>query len=103
MWSPLRREALARARVSRGKYKCETCKELVGPKEIDIDHIQRITPEGGINEPEDWGILIRRLLHCGLEGLVAMCKPCHKLKTAEERNAKKPIKKKTRKKTKKSK
>lgn len=85
LWSDLRRDALGRARVSRGVYRCHYCKGLVGPKMIDIDHIIPATPKGGINVPTDWGIFIERLLFCDPSNLVGACKECHKAKTKEER------------------
>lgn len=95
LYSPLRRNALIAARVSRGVYRCKSCKELHGPKEMDVDHIIPATPADGINQPEDWGLFIKNLLYCGDEGVVAICKPCHKKKTQEERNEKKTRLKKT--------
>jgi hypothetical protein len=95
LYSPLRREALARGRISRGIYKCAICSELQGPKNIDVDHIEAATPPGGINKPEDFGLFIKRLLFIDVTGLRVVCKPCHKIKTYEERYGK--PKKKTRK------
>ena len=40
-WKP-RGEALKAARVERGKYKCASCEELFGPKEIILDHIDPV-------------------------------------------------------------
>ena len=92
MYSRLRRDALAQARVERGRYKCSSCGNIFGPKEIDINHKVVVTPENGLNSGKDWGILIDRMLYCGLEGLEAMCKECHKTRTKEE-NIIKTIKK----------
>ena len=89
LYSPERREVLAKARVSRGIYRCSECKALVGPKLIQVDHIQKATPLGGIKAPEDWGIFIKNLLFCGIEGQVALCKPCHARKTKDEKTKKK--------------
>lgn len=87
LYSPMRREAMAKARVFRGVYFCSSCKKHVGPKEIDIDHIIPATPPEGIEKPTDWGIFIERLLYCDPTNLVGVCKPCHKIKTREDRNA----------------
>jgi hypothetical protein len=56
---------------------------LVGPKDIDIDHIIPATPPEGIQQLRDWGIFIERLFPLAT-GLRALCKPCHKIKTQEE-------------------
>lgn len=98
LYSELRKNVLAKARVARGIYRCTKCGELVGPKMIDVDHVETATPPNFEPEidPTQWGLYIKRLLYPKDEPR-AMCKPCHKTKTAEERDAKK-IKKKTRKK-----
>lgn len=85
MWSELRKQALARARLERGVYSCERCGYLGGPKEMDVNHKQTVTPETGLNTGADWGVFIHRLLYCGLEGLEVLCKTCHAQITANER------------------
>ena len=98
LYSPMRRDAQARARVSRGIYKCAECESLVGPKNIDVDHVVQATPPEGINKPRDWGVFIERLLYMDpVKGLRCLCKPCHKKKTYEERHGKATVKKKTKK------
>lgn len=78
LWSPERREAKARARVSRGVYRCEMCHQLF-PK-IEIDHMRPLgsTP-GSRNATIDttWDGLIERLF-CPADMLRALCKDCHK-------------------------
>lgn len=86
LYSPLRRDALKRSKIAWGKYVCPKCLSINGPKLMDVDHIVKATPKGGINEPEDWGIFIKNLLYCGPDGVVALCKPCHAIKTKEERS-----------------
>jgi 5-methylcytosine-specific restriction endonuclease McrA len=97
-WSDERKAALAAARVARGKYKCVECKELFGPKAVDVDHIVSATPDEGINKPSDFGQLIARMLYARddesftpitVGQLQVMCKPCHKLKTSKERQTRK--------------
>lgn len=85
MWSELRKQALSLARIGRGKYKCSTCRSIVGPKEIEINHKQKVTPDQGLNQGIDWGIFIERLLYCKPEGLEALCKSCHKVITDSEK------------------
>jgi 5-methylcytosine-specific restriction endonuclease McrA len=91
----MRREALARARVSRGVYRCEECGEKAS--KLDVDHILAATPESGIKSPKDWGIFVQRLLykdsssmtHITVDQLRALCKPCHAAKTKLERSKRK--------------
>jgi hypothetical protein len=69
---------------------------------MDVDHIVKATPAGGLNTPDDYGVFIGNLLFCGPEGVLAICKPCHAIKTKEERSEtthKKKAKKRKKKKT----
>jgi 5-methylcytosine-specific restriction endonuclease McrA len=91
----MRREALARARISRGVYRCEECGEKAS--KLDVDHIVQVTPETGITSPKDWGIYAQRLLykdsssmaHITVDQLKSLCKPCHLAKTKRERSKRK--------------
>lgn len=80
--TPMYAEAKRKARVSRGKYRCTSCKKLFGPKEIQIDHIEPvISPETGFKTFDEY---IDRLF-CSKEGLQVLCKKkCHKEKTKAE-------------------
>lgn len=84
-YCPNRKLALVTARISRGIYRCQKCAALVGPKMIDIDHVVKVTPKGGLNTGDDYGKFVHNLFFCGIEGLVALCKPCHAIKTKEEK------------------
>lgn len=94
MFSSLRREALALARIERGKYKCDKCSKIVGPKEIEINHKINATPLHGLETEADWGFFIWNLLFIPLERLEALCKECHLLHTNESRAKSKEVKKK---------
>ena len=96
-WSPMRRDALTRARVGYGKYLCSACGEVVGPTSIEVDHDVPATPAEGIRTPREWGIFVERLLFADAASLKAICKPCHKVKTNEERKISKSTKAKNRK------
>ena len=51
-------------------------------KDIQVDHdIPVIDPIKGF---EDWNIFVERLF-CDPENLKLLCKPCHKVKTDEEK------------------
>jgi hypothetical protein len=88
LYSELRKQALASARVERGLYKCSTCSKIVGPKEIEINHKLVCTPDDGLNTGKDWGIFIERLLYVNQSGLEALCEACHKIVSAKEKEQK---------------
>lgn len=87
MWSPIRREALKRAKVGPNKYKCENpeCGKIFPLKEMHVDHIEKVTPNSGITKPEDWGLVIKAMLFITIDDLLSICKPCHKVKTDDEK------------------
>jgi hypothetical protein len=76
-----RQEALVNARVERGRYKCASCEDLFGPKEVDLDHrYPVIDPKVGFTTWDDY---INRLF-CGAEDFDVLCKACHEAKTKME-------------------
>jgi 5-methylcytosine-specific restriction endonuclease McrA len=79
-WIP-RSEAKKLARVSRGKYKCAHCKDLYGPKDIAVDHIEPVieVSKGFMG----WDEYINRLF-LPIKGYQILCKKCHNIKTQEE-------------------
>lgn len=89
-WGP-KNEALKRARVSRGIYKCECCGvEMTKSTKVDgrrknnvhVDHIDPvIDPAEGFTT---WDKVVERMF-CEAEGLQVLCTDCHKEKTNEER------------------
>src|ERR1700675_2740380 len=86
---PPRSEALRLARIERGKYKCESCSEIFGPKEIDVDHrAPVIDPEKGF---QNWNIYIKRLF-CAVDGYSILCKECHKAKSFLENEIRREVK-----------
>lgn len=85
LYSEDRRRAKGRAKVAFGRYQCECCSEIVRSKDIEIDHIEPIAKTDGI---ASWDDFIRDLF-CSDTNLQAICKPCHKAKTAEENRARK--------------
>jgi len=92
MYSALHREVLARARRARGIYECEKCYKLVGPKDIEVDHITPATPAHGIETAEDWGYFIWNLLFITVDKLMALCTECHQIKTNQDREISKIVK-----------
>lgn len=79
-WPP-RKEAIKKARISRGKYKCASCEGVFGPKQIQLDHIiPVIDPHVGW---VDYNTFIERLL-CEESNYQVLCKSCHDWKTTRE-------------------
>lgn len=89
MWPP-RNEAKKLARVERGKYKCNICQNIFGPKEVVLDHIiPVVNPEDGW---QDFGVFIESLF-CKVEGFQTICIKCHDIKTENENKIRKEVKK----------
>jgi 5-methylcytosine-specific restriction endonuclease McrA len=91
-WAPIS-DALRKAKVGRGIYKCNSCNEDVPVttkdedtgkrvKNVLVDHINPIVDpeEGFIN----WDTLIERMF-CEEDNLQVVCHKCHTIKTTEER------------------
>lgn len=68
------------ARVERGKYLCNGCKQIVKAKEVEVDHIEPVIEVTGF---VDWNTYIERLL-CEKEGYQILCKACHLSKSLSE-------------------
>lgn len=86
-WPP-RNEAKTRARVSRGKYKCEECQSILKAKEIQLDHKEPVVPlTGQIMRPDgsriDYNTYIDRLF-CSADKFSVLCHNCHESKTFAE-------------------
>lgn len=75
-----RNEALVRARVDRGLYKCNICSEIFKRGDVQIDHIKPVIPLTGW---DDWNGFIDRLF-CDTEGFQIICTVCHDVKTTTE-------------------
>ena len=77
------------ARVARGKYLCNICKGIFGPKEIAMDHINPVVALDGFI---DIGTYCESLF-CGVENYQCICKPCHDEKTTKEQELRNKLKK----------
>lgn len=78
---PFKHIAKSEQRIERGFYRCESCKEAFGPKEINLDHIESVedVKTGFIN----WDKFIDRLF-VKTKGFQVLCIACHKGKTDTE-------------------
>lgn len=89
-WGPIQ-ECLKKARVSRGYYLCNGCKEEVTAtikedrkrvKNAIVDHIHPIIdPKTGFTT---WDECINRMF-CETDNLQVLCKECHDKKSMDER------------------
>ena len=82
-WSGIQTLARGTARIKRGIYECQYCGDEVGPKEIEIDHLN---PCVAIDENKengyDYNGIIERMFDT--ENSFVTCKPCHRKKTGRE-------------------
>lgn len=91
-WSIVRREALAKARLSKGIYRCNSCeREDVRAQEIKVDHIEPFAPLHGLKNLADWGDALVRLFDP--DNHQALCESCHDIKTQIENLARKNYRK----------
>lgn len=69
----------------RFEFQCAKCKKWYPDKETAVDHI---TPAGSLKCFDDLPAFVERL-YCEADGLQILCHPCHTVKTAKERQARK--------------
>lgn len=63
-------------------YECSICKEEYPAKQVVIDHIEPVVcPIQGFIS---WDVYIERMF-CKEDNYQCICKPCHKIKSEEER------------------
>lgn len=66
-------------------YRCAECKKTHPSKDVQVDHkVPVVDPAVGF---VSWDVYIDRMF-CAVENLQVLCKPCHLVKTKEERKAK---------------
>lgn len=66
----------------RYEYQCNHCEHWFKDKEVQVDHI---IPAGSLRCYDDLAGFVERLF-CEPRDLQVLCKPCHAIKTKEERN-----------------
>lgn len=63
-------------------YRCAACQKLYVASDVQVDHILPVVdPKKGF---VSWDDFINRIF-CEIESLQVMCKPCHKIKTDQEK------------------
>lgn len=90
-YSPVRREALKRAKVKIDGLdysRCEFCRKLV--EKVQVDHIIPCVPLEGF---DSWDGVIKRMLYSSIDNLSVKCRECHSKKTKEENTIRKKNKK----------
>lgn len=75
------RSAVTTARGRKWEYQCAICLEWHVQANVEVDHI---VPCGTLKCYADLPGFVERLF-CASEGLRVVCKPCHKVKSQEER------------------
>jgi 5-methylcytosine-specific restriction endonuclease McrA len=63
-------------------YTCAHCDQAFKDKEVQVDHI---IPAGRLNSFKDLPGFVKRL-YCEPGDMQILCRPCHAVKTASERN-----------------
>ena len=86
-WKPIN-EIKKKARICRGKYKCELCGKLVSTKDGAVDHINPVVPITGF---DGWDTFINNMF-CEEDGLQFICNDCHDIKTKKENEQRKNFK-----------
>jgi 5-methylcytosine-specific restriction endonuclease McrA len=84
-----RNQALVAARVERNQYLCASCKLIFPRKEVQIDHIEPVTPTTGWESLDSF---VTRL-KVAVDKLQIICKTCHKKKSGAENETRRTSKK----------
>lgn len=99
--SDLRKEALiksiityydeSRKRVTKWS-RCPICTQPTPTYTMEVDHVIPVVPLDKNLEDMTWDELVNNVW-CDAENLVAICKPCHKIKSGQERKLRVQFKK----------
>lgn len=81
--SKLRSGVIQAARIERGQYRCASCKDIFKANELEVDH--QYSRVGFSGEEVSFTEFVNNTF-CDPQYLAALCKPCHKWRTARERN-----------------
>lgn len=87
-WKPIsqckqnaRRKYKGSNKRQKWEYQCAICTNWFSDKQINVDHI---TPAGQLQSANDLPMFVEKLF-CEVGGLQCLCKGCHDVKTAGER------------------
>lgn len=86
-WSPMRRDAIKRAKVDKDTYRCERCKRLC--VKINVDHDPPVILLTGF---DSWDGVFNRMF-VPADKLKILCVPCHDSITTHQREIRKKNKK----------
>lgn len=70
------------------QYTCAECKQTFANKDVQVDHTNPVVRINETIHDLDYNMIVERIF-CKKSNLKVLCKPCHKLKTAEERKQRK--------------
>lgn len=86
---PSRKDAIVKARVERGRYKCAKCEGIFKQGEFNLDHIEPVdNPHTGFI---GWDDYISRLF-VDVDGWQILCSGCHNVKSQYEQEIRKQAK-----------
>lgn len=85
-----RNRALVRKDMTGEWFRCEQCGATpVERRGVEIDHVEEVANPAGW---DGWGPYIERLF-CPADGLMVLCRPCHKGKSAANQKLRRAAKK----------
>lgn len=76
-----RYKAIKKAHIGRNEYVCQTCGQIVGSKQKQLDHTLPVVPVTGW---EGFDSFIERMFPHDAEGYKVLCIDCHDVKTKIE-------------------
>lgn len=79
-----RRDYVGDNKRQKYEYQCNMCYNWYKATEVQVDHIK---PAGSLLEPTDIASFVTTLF-CEPDNTQRLCKPCHKIKTGSDRDAK---------------
>jgi 5-methylcytosine-specific restriction endonuclease McrA len=82
-WGPKHTAKMA-SKIAYNQYQCAACEEIFTNREVEVDHI---VGAGSLKTFDDLPQFVERMF-CEADGFQVLCKPCHQLKTNEERKKK---------------
>jgi len=70
------------------KFTCAKCGEAFDRKEVQVDHKDPVIPVDKRTVDLDWNTIVERMF-CSAENYQVLCKPCHVIKSNDERKERK--------------